>query len=70
MWIQAAEGVFRELQESGELGEGVSAGLLHGKMPGEEKTAALQAFSSGKTPVLVSTSVVEVCLRKKKCWMS
>lgn len=59
MW-QAAEAVFKELQESGDLGQGVSAGLLHGKLVGEEKTAALQAFSSGEKPVLVSTSVVEV----------
>ena len=63
MQVQAAEAVFRELQDSGELGEGVSAGLLHGKMAGEEKTAALQAFSCGDKPVLVSTSVVEVGFR-------
>lgn len=61
LW-QAAEAVFKELQESGDLGQGVSAGLLHGKLVGEEKTAALQAFSSGEKPVLVSTSVVEVSL--------
>ncbi|KAK9844493.1 hypothetical protein WJX74_003173 [Apatococcus lobatus] len=58
--VKAAEKVHKELQDSGDLGKGVEAGVLHGKLVGEEKTAALQAFSSGETPVLVSTSVVEV----------
>ena len=35
-------------------------GLLHGKMSGEEKEAALTAFSHGETDVLVCTTVVEV----------
>ncbi|KAL6776765.1 hypothetical protein ACKKBF_B30835 [Auxenochlorella protothecoides x Auxenochlorella symbiontica] len=35
-------------------------GLLHGRMTGEEKEAALSAFSSGRVPVLLSTTVVEV----------
>jgi ATP-dependent DNA helicase RecG len=47
-----------------ELAEGpfhdVAVGLLHGKMKSEEKDAAMEAFRSGSTPVLVCTSVVEV----------
>jgi ATP-dependent DNA helicase RecG len=35
-------------------------GLLHGRMKAAEKEAALADFASGKTHILVSTSVVEV----------
>lgn len=38
----------------------VSVGLLHGRQKPEEKQAAIEAFRSGKTPVLVATPVVEV----------
>ena len=35
-------------------------GILHGKMKPREKEAAMSAFSSGETQVLVATTVVEV----------
>jgi ATP-dependent DNA helicase RecG len=35
-------------------------GMLHGELAGEEKDAALLNFKSGVTPILVSTTVVEV----------
>lgn len=35
-------------------------GLLHGKLAPAEKQAAMQDFASGKTDILVSTTVVEV----------
>ena len=35
-------------------------GLLHGQMPAREKQAAMEAFASGRTDVLVATSVIEV----------
>ncbi len=38
----------------------VGVGLLHGRMKSAEKDAAMEAFRSGATPVLVCTSVVEV----------
>lgn len=38
----------------------LSVGLLHGKMRSEEKDAAMAAFASGQTQILVSTTVVEV----------
>jgi ATP-dependent DNA helicase RecG len=38
----------------------VKVGLLHGRMDSDEKQAALEAFRSGKTPVLVATPVIEV----------
>ena len=35
-------------------------GLLHGRMPSEEKTEVMSQFSSGELDVLVSTTVIEV----------
>ena len=35
-------------------------GLIHGKMPGPEKDAAMARFAAGETTLLVSTTVVEV----------
>ncbi len=35
-------------------------GLLHGQMPAKEKEAAMRAFRSGETDVLVATTVIEV----------
>jgi ATP-dependent DNA helicase RecG len=40
--------------------EASQCGLLHGRLSSEEKEAALAAFAAGKTPVLISTTVVEV----------
>jgi ATP-dependent DNA helicase RecG len=39
---------------------GDSVGLIHGKMPGPEKDAAMARFAAGETKLLVSTTVVEV----------
>ncbi|MFA4937297.1 MAG: ATP-dependent DNA helicase RecG [Patescibacteria group bacterium] len=38
----------------------IAIGLLHGKMSGKTKSEAMQNFKSGKIPILVATSVVEV----------
>ena len=35
-------------------------GLLHGRMKGDEKEAAMSSFKSGATHILVSTTVIEV----------
>ncbi len=35
-------------------------GLLHGKLPEEEKQAVMQAFRTGTAPILVATTVIEV----------
>jgi ATP-dependent DNA helicase RecG len=55
--LTAAEERFRMLRAA--LGEGV-VGLVHGQMPPAEKDAAMAAFVSGQTRVLVATTVIEV----------
>jgi ATP-dependent DNA helicase RecG len=39
---------------------GLSVGVLHGRLPPEEKDAAMRAFAAGDLDVLVSTTVIEV----------
>ena len=53
----AIEG-FEELQNS--LLSGFRVGLLHGRLPAEEKAAVMEDFKQGKLQVLVSTTVIEV----------
>ena len=55
---KSVEEAFEELT-NGEL-EAFRLDLVHGRMPGEDKAAALNAFQRGQTQVLVATSVVEV----------
>ncbi|PIE21855.1 MAG: ATP-dependent DNA helicase RecG [Planctomycetota bacterium] len=43
-----------------ELAARLGAGLIHGRMPSEERRRAQQRFRSGETPVLVGTTVLEV----------
>jgi ATP-dependent DNA helicase RecG len=57
MNLTAAEERFRMLRAA--LGEGV-VGLVHGQLPVPEKDAAMEAFTSGQTKVLVATTVIEV----------
>ncbi len=38
----------------------VPVGLVHGRLKGEEKDAALDAFRTGRTKLLVATTVIEV----------
>ncbi len=53
----SAEARFQHLRAA--LGDGV-VGLVHGQMPPAEKDAAMVAFVSGQTKVLVATTVIEV----------
>lgn len=39
---------------------GIGVGLLHGRMTSRDKDAAMEAFRSGATPILVATTVIEV----------
>jgi len=41
---------------------GVGVGLVHGRMPLEERSRSMELFRSGETPLLVATTVVEVGL--------
>jgi ATP-dependent DNA helicase RecG len=55
--LAASEGA-AHLQET--VFPGVRIGLLHGRMKGEEKEAAMRAFKAGQVQILVSTTVIEV----------
>ncbi|MCR5815254.1 MAG: ATP-dependent DNA helicase RecG [Ruminococcus sp.] len=50
---------YAEELSNGEFG-GYSVGLLHGKLPADEKERVMRDFKGGKTDILVSTTVVEV----------
>ena len=54
----AVEEVVERLS-SGAL-EGLRIGLLHGRLPADEKDATMRAFAAGDIDVLVSTTVIEV----------
>lgn len=53
-----AEGTFARLQAK-ELAE-LRLGLMHGRLPADEKEAAMAAFRAGQIDVLVCTTVIEV----------
>ncbi|BBX39352.1 ATP-dependent DNA helicase RecG [Mycobacterium simiae] len=55
---ETAEGLFTRLR-SGELAT-LRLGLMHGRLPAEEKDAAMAAFRAGEIDVLVCTTVIEV----------
>lgn len=40
--------------------EGIGLGIVHGKQKPKEQAEAFEAFRTGKTPVLLSTTVIEV----------
>ena len=54
--VAAAEARFESLRKR--FGPGV--GIVHGQMKGREKDAAMLAFQSGETRLLVATTVIEV----------
>ena len=39
---------------------GIAIGVMHGRLPTEEKDAVMSAFTSGRSPLLVTTTVIEV----------
>ncbi len=53
-----AEGLFSQLR-TGELAD-LRLGLMHGRLPAEEKDDAMATFRSGQIDVLVCTTVIEV----------
>lgn len=56
--IKSVEAEYKKLRNS--VFKHRTIGLLHGKMKPDEKEAVMQSFASGKTDILVSTTVVEV----------
>jgi ATP-dependent DNA helicase RecG len=56
--VKAAEKMFTHL--STRVFPNVAVGLLHGKLANERKEAAMRAFQSGETRILVTTTVIEV----------
>jgi ATP-dependent DNA helicase RecG len=55
---ETAEGLFARLR-SAELSN-LRLGLMHGRLPADEKDAAMAAFRAGEIDVLVCTTVIEV----------
>lgn len=58
MDLQNATELYQTYQE--ELGAEYAVGLLHGKMPAQEKEAIMNEFKQNHIQVLVSTTVIEV----------
>jgi ATP-dependent DNA helicase RecG len=56
--VKAAEKMYRHLSQ--EVFPDLAIGLLHGRLPTEEKEAVMERFKQGQISVLVSTTVIEV----------
>ena len=56
--IGSAEELFEDLQKN-EL-KGFNVGMVHGRMKAQAKADAMEAFRTGETQTLVSTTVIEV----------
>jgi ATP-dependent DNA helicase RecG len=56
--VKAAQKMHRHLAEV--VFPGVSVGLLHGRLPADEKEAVMESFKRGEVKILVSTTVIEV----------
>jgi ATP-dependent DNA helicase RecG len=56
--VKAAEKMYQHL--STKVFPGASVGLLHGRLPAQDKDSAMQDFKDGKTKILVATTVIEV----------
>lgn len=56
--VKAAEKMYEQL--STKVFPSLRVGLLHGKMPPEEKESAMARFQAGQIDILVATTVIEV----------
>ena len=56
----ASVGEWRQRLEAEPALEGIGVGVLTGRMSSEDKASAMMGFASGATPILVSTTVIEV----------
>ncbi len=56
--MKAAQQMHRHLSET--VFPGFRVGLLHGRLPADEKEKVMESFKQGETQILVSTTVIEV----------
>jgi len=56
--VKAAENMYHHL--SSKVFPGTPVGLLHGRLPAQEKESAMLDFKNGNTKILVATTVIEV----------
>jgi len=56
--MKAAEKMHEHLSQ--EVFPGIPVGLMHGRLPSDEKEATMQRFKEGGVKILVSTTVIEV----------
>src|SRR6266478_1013982 len=56
--MKAAEKMYEHLSQ--EVYPGVDIGLLHGRLPSDEKESVMERFKQGRIKILVSTTVIEV----------
>jgi len=56
--LKAAEKMHRHLSEV--VFPGLPVGLLHGRLPSDQKEAVMESFKRGELKILVSTTVIEV----------
>ena len=54
------ENALATFQRLGEELRGLRVGLVHGRLPGEQKSQTMAAFKAGEIDVLVATTVIEV----------
>jgi len=56
--LKAAEKMYQHLSRT--VFPSIAVGLLHGRLPADEKEATMRDFEAGRIKILVSTSVIEV----------
>lgn len=56
--VKAAEKMYQHLSQI--VFPNLAVGLLHGRMPADDKEASMRRFKEGSTKILVSTTVIEV----------
>jgi ATP-dependent DNA helicase RecG len=56
--MKAAQKMHKHLSEV--VFPGLAVGLLHGRLPADEKEAVMEKFKKGEIKILVSTTVIEV----------
>ncbi len=56
--VKAAQKMYKHLSQV--VFPGLEVGLLHGRLPSEEKEAVMEGFKRGGVKILVSTTVIEV----------